>query len=136
MVAVKQPIPTERVVQRHIIAMIKRCFPGIIVHHSPNGAHLAGGDGARFKQIGALKGDGMLVGWPDLAIYWNHGHCLMEVKRPGYSPSQVSAAQHQIHGLLWDMGFALAIVTSAEEAFAFLKECGAPSSVQGWRVAA
>lgn len=128
--------PTERQVQRSILAMMGTAFPRVLVHHSPNGGHLAGNDQARFKQVGALKGDGMKTGFPDLIAIWNHGVAFMEVKRPGYSPSQVSPAQIELHATLAEMGFTPAIVTSQEEAFAFLKERGAPTSIQAWREAA
>lgn len=132
----KAPPPTERQVQRAILQMMGRAFPSVLVHHSPNGGHLAGNDQARFKQVGALKGDGMKVGWPDLTCVWNRGVAFMEVKRPGYSPSQVSPQQLQIHAQLAEMGFAPAIVTSEEDAFAFLRERGAPTNIREWKVAA
>lgn len=132
----KPPVPTERQVQRAILSMMGTAFRSVLVHHSPNGGHLAGNDEARFKQVGALKGDGMKVGWPDLTCVWNHGIAFMEVKRPGYSPSQVSKQQIEIHERLAEMGFAPAIVTSPDEAFAFLRERGAPTNVREWRAAA
>jgi hypothetical protein len=128
--------PTERQVQRSILQMMGTCFPSVLVHHSPNGGHLAGDREARFKQVGALKGDGMKTGFPDLIAVWNHGIAFMEVKRPGYTPSCVSPQQRQIHAQLAEMGFTPAIVTSPEEAFAFLKERGAPTNVREWGIAA
>lgn len=116
----------ERQTQRAILAMLGRSFPCVFVTHIPNGAHLAGGDTARFKQMGALKGDGLKPGFPDLACYWNHGHALIEVKRPGYSPSQVAPAQLAIHATLAECGYPPAIVSSPEEALAFLINRGAP----------
>jgi hypothetical protein len=88
---VKPPIPTERQVQRAILAMCGIAFPDVLVVHIPNGAHLSGDERSRCMQMGALKGDGLKIGFPDLGFYWNHGHCLMEVKRPGgkLSPQQV-----------------------------------------------
>jgi len=129
-------VPTERQVQRSILSMMGVCFPSVLVHHSPNGGHLAGDREARFKQVGALKGDGMKIGWPDLACVWNHGIAFMEVKRPGYTPSMVSPQQVKIHDQLAEMGFTPAIVTSPAEAFAFLREKGAPTNVREWREAA
>lgn len=118
-------VPTERQAQRSILAMMGRSFPRVFVTHIPNGAHLAGGNEARFKQMGALKGDGLKPGFPDLAMYWNHGHCLIEVKRPGCA-KQVSDAQKAVHQTLAECGYAPAVVTSATEAMAFLIERGAP----------
>jgi hypothetical protein len=132
----KAPPPTERQVQRSILQMMGTAFPSVLVHHSPNGGHLAGDKIARFMQVGALKGDGMKIGWPDLTCVWNHGIAFMEVKRPGYTPSQVSSQQREIHAQLAEMGFAPAIVTTSAEAFSFLRERGAPCRIQGWREAA
>lgn len=129
----KAPPPTERQVQRSILRMAGIAFPEVLIHHSPNGAHLAGDDTARFKQMGALLGDGLKKGFPDLICIWNHGVAFIEVKRPGGKPSP---DQNKVHALLGEMGFAPAVVTSDEQAFAFLKERGAPCKVQGWREAA
>lgn len=119
-------IPNERQVQRSILAMIGRSFPRVLCHHSPNGGHLAGDRTARFKQVGALKGDGMKVGFPDLICIWNHGLAFMEVKRPRYCPSDVKPSQVDLHATLAEMGFTPRIVTSDAEAFEFLMERGAP----------
>ena len=127
-------IPSERQVQRSILQMLGTCFPDVFAHHSPNGAHLAGGDGARFKQIGALKGDGTKPGYPDLALYWNHGHALVEVKRPGCA-KRVSPDQKAVHERLAELSWPVAVVTSPEEVFELLKARGAPCKAQ-WRVAA
>lgn len=132
----KPPIPTERATQRAILQMMGTCFPSVLVHHSPNGAHLAGEDSARFRQIGALKGDGMKTGWPDLLCVWNRGVAFMEVKRPGCA-KRISPDQEIIHARLAECGYQVAIVTSPEEAFAFLRDRGAPTSVREFgRVAA
>jgi len=131
----KLPPPKEREVQRSILRMAGTHFPDVLIHHSPNGGHLAGDKLARFKQAGALKGDGMKPGFPDLICFWNHGVALMEVKRPGYTPSDVKDEQVKIHGTLAEMGFAPAIVTSPADAYAFLIERGAPCRVP-WRDAA
>jgi hypothetical protein len=40
--------PNERQTQRAILAMLGRSFPRVLVHHSPNGGHLAGDREARF----------------------------------------------------------------------------------------
>ena len=120
------PIPTERQVQRSILDMMGKLFPSVLCHQSPNGGHLAGDRQARFKQVGALKGDGMKVGWPDLTCVWNRGVAFMEVKRPGWTASCVSEQQLQIHEKLADCGFKPAIVSSVEEARDFLLDRGAP----------
>lgn len=132
----KLPIPTERQVQRSILAMMGHCFPQVLVWHVPNGAFLGNDERARRRTMGGLLGDGLKPGAPDLATYWNHGHALIEVKRPGYSPSQVSLQQTVMHGQLAEMGYPVGIVTSPAEAFAFLKDRGAPTNVREYREAA
>lgn len=130
----KPPPPTERYVQREILRMLEVCFPSVVFHHSPNGAHLAGGDAARFKQMGALRGDGMQLGFPDLILMWNHGIAFVEVKRPKLG--KISPEQDYMHVRIQACGFPVHVVTSAQEVFALLKERGAPCRVQAWREAA
>lgn len=121
------PIPTERQVQRAIIAMIRTCFPLAVTHHSPNGAHLAGNNVARFKQMGALLGDGMLKGWPDLVVLWGGGHgLLLEVKRP--KTGKLSDVQEALHERLAGIGWPVWTVTSQEGAYQALRAAGAPWS--------
>jgi hypothetical protein len=111
---------TERQIQRGVLRMARSCFRDVVIHHSPNGAHLAG-------DAGPLLGDGMLRGWPDLIAVWKPGRCaFMEVKRT--RKSKVTDQQVAMHRLLSDLGFPVAIVTSDREAFDFLKSCGAPCS--------
>lgn len=131
----KPPVPNERQTQRAILRMCGIAFPDVLIHHSPNGAHLSGRDINRFMQMGALKGDGMKPGWPDLVFVWNHGTAYMEVKRPGRAKA-VSIEQLRIHAQLAECGYPVRVVTSTEEAFAYLKERGAPTSVREWREAA
>lgn len=124
----KVGLPTERQVQRKILEMCGTCFRDVLIHHSPNGAHLAGNDRARFKQMGALLGDGMKPGWPDLICIWNGGLAFIEVKRPKLG--KVSPHQEGMHEVLTKMGFPVAVVTSQDEAYEFLLKCGAPCSAR------
>jgi hypothetical protein len=117
-------IPTERNIQRAILQMCGVCFPDIFIHHSPNGAQLAGSSVARFKQMGALKGDGTKAGFPDLICLWNGGGTLPEVKRP--KTGRVSPEQKALHARLEAIGWPVAIVTSQSEAHAALSAAGAP----------
>ena len=121
------PLPTERQVQRSILAMCGVAFPDVFVTHVPNGAHLAGSSVARFKQIGALKGDGLKVGFPDLLALWSGGGALLEVKRPKLG--RVSPEQKALHARLEAVGWPVAVVTSDREAFAALRDRGAPVGV-------
>jgi hypothetical protein len=128
-------VPTERQTQRAILHMLGVAFPRCLVWHVPNGAFLGEDEKARKRTMGGLLGDGLKPGAPDLAVYWNHGHALLEVKRPGCA-SRLSPAQVEIHATLAEMGYAPAVVTSTEEAFAFLRDRGAPTCIMEWREAA
>lgn len=128
------PIPSERQVQRAILEMMGVAFRDVLVWHVPNGAYLGDRPAAR-RTMGVLLGDGLKPGAPDLACYWRGGHCLLEVKKARYSPSDISPKQAEMHAILAEMGWAPAIVTSPEEAFAFLRERGAPTNLREWRAA-
>lgn len=128
-------LPTERQVQRSILTMCGTCFPDVFVTAIPNGAHLAGNDTARFKQMGALKGDGLKVGMPDLLCLWRPGKgALIEVKRP--KTGRLTDEQKAVHARLSSIEWPVATVTSQDEAYAFLKACGAPCRGELMRVAA
>ena len=124
----EKSVPTERQVQRGILAMARVCFPDVLIHHSPGGAHLAGNATSRFKQMGALKGDGMRVGFPDLICLWNGGCGFLEVKRAKLS--RTSPEQTAMLELIRSMGHPAEIVKSVEEAHEFLKGCGAPCQAE------
>jgi len=104
--------------------MAGTCFPSVFIHHSPGGAQLAGNAASRFKQIGALKGDGFKPGFPDLACYWDGGHLLLEVKRE--KGGTVSDAQQAVHERLTAIGWPVSIVRSVDDAWDALWEAGAP----------
>lgn len=117
-------LPTERQVQRSILAMIRQCFPDVLYHHSPNGSYLAGDARSRQVQGGILQGDGTKKGWPDLQCVWDGGIAFLEVKRPKLG--KLSDEQKAIHEQLRERGWPVATVTSIDEAYAFLRDCGAP----------
>ena len=118
--------PTERQVQRAILEMCGLCFPRVFIHHSPNGLFLGS---ARDKAIrgGAMKGDGTKAGFPDLLCLWAPGTgCLMEVKRP--KTGTLNDNQKSVISRLEEIRWPVAVVTSVDEAFAFLRLQGAPWS--------
>jgi hypothetical protein len=120
-------LPTERQVQRSILQMAGTCFRDVFITAIPNGAHLAGNDTARFKQMGALKGDGLKVGMPDLLCLWSpRDGCFIEVKRPKLG--KLSDTQIAVQARLIELCWPVATVTSQEEAYTFLRQCGAPCS--------
>lgn len=131
----KPTLPSERQVQRAILAMAGTCFPDVYIHHSPNGTKLPGSQRDRQVAGGILRGDGMKAGWPDLECVWSPAKvAYIEVKRPkiGF----LSDNQIAVHNKLRDLGFPVTTVNCAEDAYLFLKECGAPCRAQMMGVAA
>lgn len=119
--------PTERQIQRSILSMCGVAFPAMFVTHVPNGAHLAGSATARFKQMGALKGDGLKPGFFDLLCLWSPGKgASIEVKRPKLGV--VSDAQKQMQDTLNRVQWPNIITSSVDEAYTFLRSQGAPWS--------
>ena len=118
-------LPTERQVQRGILKMLGACFPSVFVTAIPNGAHLAGNATARFKQMGAMKGDGLKVGFPDLLILWSPGKgCCIETKRPKLG--RLSDPQKAVHERLRQVQWPVATISSIDDAYMFLRSLGAP----------
>ena len=119
------PLPTERQVQRGILSMCGVAFPSMFVTHVPNGAHLAGSPTARFKQMGALKGDGLKPGFFDLLCLWSPGRgASIEVKRPKLGV--VSDVQKAMKQTLDRVGWPNIITSDIDEAYMFLRRLGAP----------
>jgi hypothetical protein len=120
-------IPTERQTQRAILRMAGVCFREVFITAIPNGAHLAGDGIARFKQMGALKGDGLKIGFPDLLCLWKpRSGALIEVKRP--KTGRLSPEQAAVHALLKAMDWPVSVCIDPEEAYHFLRAAGAPCS--------
>lgn len=113
----KPPVPQETAIQRAIIGALR--WHDIYCHHSPN-------EGKRSARGGKFtKALGMRSGFPDLACYQRGGrHGLLEVKRPGYSPSDVSDHQRDMHARMRERGIPVAIVTSIDDAIAAVRAWG------------
>jgi len=126
----KAPVPTERAIQREILRMCGTVFPAVLVVHVPNGAHLSGTDAQRSRQMGALRGDGLKPGFPDLIALWNGGAGFLEVKRP--KTGRVSDDQKAMIGHLSELSHNVAIVRSAIEAQDALLSWGAPANAVRW----
>lgn len=123
-------VPTERQVQREILRMCGTVFPDCLIAHVPNGSHLSGNERARCMQMGALKGDGLKIGFPDLIVLWDYGCGFLEVKRP--KGGRVSPVQEAMHSRLGELGHRVRVVTSAIEAQATMLEWGVPAKAARW----
>jgi hypothetical protein len=120
-------LPTERQVQRSVLDMLRKCYPRVWYTSIPNGAVLAGDRSSRGRQMGAMKGDGLKIGAPDLLLLWAPGKgAFIECKRPKLG--KLSEAQIDVHARLAEIRWPVAVVTSMEQAYDFLFECGAPRS--------
>jgi hypothetical protein len=113
------PAPKEAQVQRAIIDALR--LRGILAVHVPN-------EGKRSVMAGRrLKGEGMRPGWPDLLVYGPGGlHMLMEVKRPGWRPSDLSDNQRSTHARLSELGQVVVVVDGIDAALGALHR-------EGWR---
>jgi hypothetical protein len=122
-------LPSERQVQRAILSMMGTSFRDVFVHHSPNGTKLPGSNRDRQVAGGILRGDGMKAGFPDLLCLWSpRDGCFIEVKRPKIGV--LSDNQKAIHARLIELCWPVATVSSSEEAYTFLRQCGAPCSAE------
>jgi len=109
---------TERMIQRAIIAELRRL--GFWAVHVPNGAQLAGAASSRARQMNALKGAGLLVGFPDLIVFNNIGGIgFMEVKREG---GKQTASQIKVQNWMALYGHKYAVTRSILDVNDTLKE--------------
>lgn len=81
--------PREDKVQAAIIAYVEAAYPQVDIFHIPNGANLSKAERGKMKRQGRRRG--IL----DLYLVWDGGDGWLEVKRPGYVPSDVSAEQRR-----------------------------------------
>lgn len=111
----------ETAVQREIVSVIRQTVYPCTVFAVPNAtASLTAQTQAK------LKREGRVPGIPDLCIVWPGGSGWIEVKRPGYTASAVSAAQREMHALWRGWGVNVGIATTHDEAIALLRGWSAP----------
>ena len=90
--------------------------------HVPNGAVLQGDENARKRQMGILKGDGLMVGFPDLLVYGKGGRIgHIEVKGEGKKQQD---SQKTVQAWLGDWGHNYAVCRSIEDATETLEKWG------------
>lgn len=113
----------EEELQFQCVDFVNKCCPGVIVHHSPNGAYLGIG-GGKFGYVQKLKKLGMLPGFPDLILIWGGGNiAFCELKAGDNKPQD---HQEKLLSSLRMMGFFAEWTNSFNGFVAFLKECGVP----------
>lgn len=72
------------------------------------------------------KKRGVVAGLPDVYVLFGGRLLAIELKRPGYAPSTVSAAQRKFHAAMKACGATVTIKTSTESVAAFLTACRVP----------
>lgn len=110
----------EGPIHRSILDHLRRRFPTALVVHAANEIPLSGKNVAR--ALAKAKWNGMVPGFPDLAVFLPDGLCvLFEVKAPGgtVQPSQKSILDH-----LARIGFQAAVVRSVEDVDACITAWG------------
>ena len=118
-------LPSERVVQRNIIAGLRA--HGFAVVHIPNGGEYKGTEQERIRRAIAKRMDGEVAGFPDLAVLSRqkrHGHAStgwLEVKS---AKGKVSERQEQCHAALAEDGHKVAVVRSLDDAICALQQWG------------
>lgn len=113
----------ERSVQRPIVRAFR--LAGFFVHHSPNGAHLAGATPRqRAAKWGGMLGDGCVPGFPDLLLCADSRRVgFIEVKVPGEEwPEDQRAVAFMLHA----RGLPVACVCDLDGALAAVRSWGWP----------
>ena len=120
----KSPAPLEVVVQTSIIAGLRACFRPIDIRAVPNATGwLSKAQRAKLKREGRTKGT------LDLIVAWPGGDGFLEIKRPGYTPSDVTTEQRELIDLWGSWGRNVGIASTIAEAVAVVTAWGAPSRV-------
>lgn len=112
---------SELAIQVGLRKRLRHIAPAICLIAIPNGAKR----GQRALNQAMLEG--MKIGFPDLLVLSNEGHvAFIEVKAEKGKPTQ---RQLDWHAALRRWGFAVAVIRSADEGEAFLRERGFPFMV-------
>ena len=126
---VQAPV-TERQIQRAILRRLYGLLPppSAFVFHVPNQLLAPTEILSQRDYGGALLGDGMRPGVPDLILLHRSKAYGLEVKRPGADPTPVQLA---VHGRMRGAGCPVAVVRSADDTQAALAGWGLLGAL-GW----
>lgn len=112
----------EQVIQRAVIAFVKRTVRGGWAFHVPNDTGGSRGNASHHKL--ARHRAGVVSGVPDVFACWPGGGCCwLEIKAP---KGRVSDQQAHIHSVLRACDQYVAVVRSIEDAEKALRAFGAP----------
>lgn len=104
----------EHKIQVGIVKWLRTVMPDAMVHHSANEVKRRG-KGAMLE-VSSKKNAGMMPGFPDLIVLRKSGSFFLEVK----AGSSTSTAQVQVHIMLRDRGYPVAVVRSVDDVRDFL----------------
>jgi len=105
----------ERALQSAIVQAIRLTHPKVFICHIP-----LGGERDKREAIG-LQRMGVTAGVADLLVIWPDGRCgFLEVKHGRLTPSSLSPAQQGFRDMCRERGVAWAVVTSIDQALAFV----------------
>lgn len=116
-----KPGNPEHKIQVAIIKWLRTVMPHCIIQHSRNEHGKAGRAGMRAAQL--QKAAGVMSGFPDLIClpYASVGPFFLEVKAP---KGRVSDVQKQVHEMLDERGYPVAVVRSVDDVRDFLQSKG------------
>lgn len=111
----------EHKIQVAIIKWLRAVMPKCMIQHCRNEHGKAGKAGMLAAQ--RQKAAGVMSGFPDLIClpYANVGPFFLEVKT---KTGRVSVAQEQVHNMLRERGYKIAVVRSVDDVRDFLKAEG------------
>lgn len=98
---------------RAVLRQLYLHLPGAVIHHSPN--EFPGKGDAIARAIAKAKKNGMVVGFPDLIVFWRGQVALVEVKAPG---GRLSGPQKETISRFEGNGFAVHVVTDPDDCIA------------------
>jgi len=106
-------------VHRAVVALVRRAYPQARVVHLENETF----GRLTEAQIGAKVADGMWIGAPDLAVFWDNGTTVfLECKAE--AGGVVEGRQQDCHRWLRGKGFFVAVVCSVDEARQAFRDAG------------
>lgn len=119
----RKPRDIEGPIHRATIQQLRLRLPGAIVMHAANEFPGSGSQIAR--AIAKAKKNGMIPGFPDLAVFWRGQVALIEVKAP---KGRLSDAQAALHLEMEAQGFRVHVITDPDATEAIAQAMRAASS--------
>ena len=117
---------TEAAIHIAILDYLRLALPGAVIHSSPNSfGDLSGPNVGR--QVAKAKHMGMMVGWPDIEVFWHGQTMFFEVKT---ALGKKSDPQKRVEYALFHNGFRVVVCRSVDDALKWVgvmkgaEDCG------------